>query len=70
MHMKVTAEQFVLNGDKLTHGPTGATFWMGDKDVVCCEPGRLTLETGDDYNLDELKDVAWHMMTVERKSCI
>ena len=70
MHMKVTAEQFVLNGDKLTHGPTGAMFWMGDRDVVCCEPGRLTLETGDDYKLDELKDVAWHMMTVERKSCI
>ena len=70
MQMKVTAEQFVLNGDKLTHGPTGATFWMADKDVVCCERGRLTLETGDDYKLDELKDVAWHMMTVERKACI
>jgi hypothetical protein len=35
MHTKVTAEQFESNGDKLTHGPTGATFWMGDKDVKC-----------------------------------
>jgi hypothetical protein len=68
MHMKVTAEQFELDGDKLTHGPTGATFWMGDKDVVCCEPGRLNLETGNDYKLDELKDEAWRIMTVERKS--
>lgn len=69
MHMKVTAEQFELNGDKLTHGPTGATFWMGDKGVVCCEPGRLTMETGDDYKLDEIKDEAWRIMTIERRSC-
>ncbi len=26
MHMKVMTEQFVLDGDKLTHTPTGATF--------------------------------------------
>ena len=48
MHMKVTKEQFVLEGDKLTHAPTGATLWIGEKDVVCCEQGRLGLETGDD----------------------
>ena len=69
MHMKVTAEQFVLEGEKLTHGPTGATFWIGDKDIVCCEPGRLNLETGDDYKLDDLKAEAWRIMTIERKSC-
>jgi len=33
-----------MNGDKLTHGPTGVTFWMGDKDVVRCEPGNLSHE--------------------------
>jgi hypothetical protein len=70
MHMKVTTEQFVLDGDKLTHKPTGATFWMGEKDVVCCEQGRLGLETGDDYQLDELKDEAWRIMATERKSCV
>jgi hypothetical protein len=70
MHMKVMAEQFELKGDKLTHVPTGAAFWMGDKDVVCCEPGRLTLDTGDDYKLDEIKENAWQIMKVERKSCI
>lgn len=68
MHMKVMTEQFVLEGDKLTHMPTGAMFWLGDKDVVCCEPGRLNLETGDDYKLDELKDEAWRIMLKARKS--
>jgi hypothetical protein len=43
MHMKVMKEQFALDGDKLTHTPTGATFWLGDKDVVACEQGRLKL---------------------------
>jgi hypothetical protein len=66
--MKVMAEQFALEGDKLTHTPTGATFWLGDKDVVCCEPGRLNLETGDDYKLDELKEEAWRIMLKARKS--
>ena len=68
MHMKVTREQFELKGDKLTHTPTGATFWIGDKDLVCCEPGQLNLETGDDYKLDEIKNEAWRIMTVERKT--
>jgi hypothetical protein len=61
------AEQFVLDGEKVTHTPTGATFWLGDKDVVCCESGRLNLETGDNYELDELKDEAWRIMAIERK---
>ena len=62
MHMKVMKEQFVLDGDKLTHTPTGATFWLGDNDVVACEQGRLKLNTGDDYDLDELKEEAWRIM--------
>ena len=67
MHMKVMSEQFVLDGDKLTHTPTGSTFWLGDKDVVCCEQGRLALPTGDNYQLEELKDEAWRIMAAERK---
>jgi hypothetical protein len=66
--MKVTMEQFVLDGEKLVHSPTGATFWLGEKDVVCCEQGRLNLDTGDDYKLDELKKEAWHIMTLKRAS--
>jgi hypothetical protein len=61
MHMKVNAEQFARDGDKLVHAPTGATFWLGEKDVVCCEEGRLSL-AGNDYKLDELKDQAWLLM--------
>jgi hypothetical protein len=67
MHMKVMAEQFVLDGDRLTHTPTGSAFWLGDKDIVCCEPGRLNLQTGHDYKLEELKDQAWCIMAVQRK---
>jgi hypothetical protein len=40
---------------------TGATFWLGEKDVVACEQGRLNLDTGDDYDLDELKEKAWRI---------
>jgi hypothetical protein len=69
MHIKVTTEHFVLDGGKLTHTPTSATFWLGEKDVVACERGRLNLDTGDDYKLDELKEETWRIMTVERKSC-
>jgi hypothetical protein len=43
---------------------------MGEKDVVCCEPGHLSLESGDDYELDEIKNEAWRIMAVERKSFI
>jgi hypothetical protein len=68
MHMKVMAEQFVRDGDKLAHTPTGATFWLGEKDVVCCEQGRLNFDTGDDYSLDELKNEAWRIMMLDRAS--
>ena len=68
MHMKVMKEQFALDGDKLTHTPAGATFWLGDKDVVACEQGRLKLNTGDDYDLDELKEEAWRIMARRKAS--
>ena len=45
-----------------------ATFWLGDKDVVACEQGRLELDTGDDYDLDELKEEAWRIMAAERNT--
>jgi len=40
MHMKVMAEQFVLQGDKLTHTPTGATFcaWRQGRGVLRTRP--------------------------------
>jgi hypothetical protein len=48
MHMKVSHEQFVIDGDRLTHQPTGAVFWMGDKDVVECDKGAA----GKAFNRD------------------
>ena len=65
--MKVTTEEFILKGTELEHVPTGATFWLDDKDVVCCRQGHLHLGTRE---LDELKEVAWEIMTFERKSCV
>ena len=67
MHMKVSAEQFVVDGDKLIHSPTGATFWLGEKDVALCDAGNPDLPSGHDYNIDELKNQAWRIM-VERKT--
>jgi hypothetical protein len=62
MHMKVMAEQFLPDGNKLIHAPTGAIFWLGEKDVACSEQDHLRLQTGDDYKLEELKDEAWRIL--------
>jgi hypothetical protein len=69
MHMKVSSDQFRLDGDKLTHLPTGATFWLGQRDVVCCEAG-IQPGNGNDYDLGELKEQAWQIMKTERNACI
>src|SRR5687767_13652749 len=68
MHMKVSADQFTLNGDKLTHTPSGAVFWMGDKDVVLCEPGIAGREmtSGHEYDVEELKQAAWTILQTEK----
>ena len=66
MHMKVSAEQFVVDGDKLIHSPTGATFWLGDKDVTLCDAGVSDLASGHDYQIDELKNEAWRIMVAQK----
>jgi hypothetical protein len=65
-HMKVSAEQFLVEGDKLVHSPTGATFWLDDKDVALCEAGSPDLASGHDYNIDELKGEAWRIMVARK----
>jgi hypothetical protein len=35
---------------------------------VACEQGSLKLDTGDDYDLDEVKEEAWRIMVAERKA--
>jgi hypothetical protein len=71
MHMRVSADQFVVDGDRLTHTPSGAVFWLGDKDVVLCEAGAAgqTL-SGGDYNIEELKETARHILHTEKSSCL
>ena len=70
MHMRVSAEQFRLDGARLTHAPSGAVFWMGDKDVVLCEHGVAgqTMESGHDYDLEELKQTAWQILQAEKST--
>ena len=66
MHMKVDHSQFELDGDRLTHTPTGAVFWMGETDVVNCEEGDTQLESGHDYDRQELMEAARELFQRER----
>jgi hypothetical protein len=70
--MKVSADQFELRGDKLTHRPTGAEFWAGEKDVVLCDEGSAgkPASGGDEYDPEELKQMAWEIFKQERTSCL
>jgi hypothetical protein len=70
--MKVSADQFELRGDKLTHVPTGSEFWAGETDVVLCDK-RSTLSptaSGDDYSVEDLKRMAWEIFQQEKATCV
>jgi hypothetical protein len=69
MHMKVDHTQFVIDGDRLTHQPTGAVFWMGDKNAINCEWGQTELTSGHDYDRKELHDAAREIFLKEKSSC-
>jgi hypothetical protein len=46
MSRKVSHDQFNIEGDKLTHAPTGARFWLGETDVAYATgPARTKLPT-------------------------
>jgi hypothetical protein len=70
--MKVSHNQFEIDGDKLRHVPTGALFWMGESDVVNCELGLAGTRTGvgDDYEVDQLKQAAWEIFKLQKSSCL
>jgi len=72
MRMKITTDQFELNGEKLTHAPTGAQFWMGERDVILCEPGKAgrALSSGHEYDTDELREAAWKILQTEKTRCV
>jgi hypothetical protein len=69
MHMKVDHRQFQIDGDRLTHQPTGAVFWMGDKGLVNCEWGDTKLASGYDYDRSELQEAAREIFLKDRSSC-
>lgn len=66
--MKVSADQFELNGDRLMHVPTGAEFWAAEKDVVLCDEGTAgkPLPKGDDYDPEDIKKMAWEIFQQEK----
>ena len=66
MHMKVDQNQFQMDGDRLTHTPTGAVFWLGDKGIVNCKLGETELASGHDYDRTELQEAAREIFLKER----
>jgi hypothetical protein len=69
MRMKVSHAQFALDGDRLTHTPTGAVFWMGDKGIINCEWGSAgaPLGNGHMYDRDELSEAAHEILLRDRE---
>jgi hypothetical protein len=69
MHMKVSHEQFVIDGDRLTPQRHGRVVLDGrEKDVVGCDKGAAgkAIFNGNDYDEDELKKTAWELFQLER----
>jgi hypothetical protein len=69
MHMKVDHSQFELDGDRLTHAPTGAVFWTGDKGIVNCQWGETMLASGHAYDRAELMEAAREIFLKEKTNC-
>ena len=59
---KVTREQFEILENSVVHKPTGARFtaYPGRPEIDRENVGRAgdVLENGDDYRLDEIRDIA------------
>ena len=53
----------------MTHAPTGAVFWMGEKDILNCEWSQTALPSGHDYDRHALKEVAREIFLKERSAC-
>lgn len=67
--IKVSHLQFAINGDRLTHTPTGAVFWMGARGVVSCEwaGAGAALRDGDHYDREELSAAARDILLRDRE---
>jgi hypothetical protein len=69
MHMKVDHSQFQLDGDRLTHAPTGAVFWTGNKGIMNCQWRETLLPSGHDYDRAELMEAAREIFLKEKTNC-
>jgi hypothetical protein len=65
MHMKVDQSQFIIDGHRLTHEPTGSVFWMEEKGAVICEFRETRLASGYDYDENELEATAREVLLKE-----
>jgi hypothetical protein len=70
MSRKVTHDQFNIEGDRLTHAPTGAQFWMGQTDVVVCDWALAGQPPSVDFDRDELMAAAKELLESERTRCL
>jgi len=72
MHLKVSHDQFEIDGDRLRHAPTGALFCIDEKDAVTCEPGLAgtRMGTGHDYDVEELKQAAYEIFKQQNSTCL
>jgi hypothetical protein len=68
MHMKVDQSQFVIDGNCLTHEPTGSVFRM-DQGAVVHEFGETRLSSGYDYDEKELEAAAREILIKETARC-
>ncbi|MBV8835917.1 MAG: hypothetical protein JO000_05215 [Alphaproteobacteria bacterium] len=68
MPMKVNHMQFAIDGDRLTHTPTGAVFWIGARGLVSCDWGDAgaALRGGSRYDREELSAAAREILLRDR----
>ncbi|MEY4998508.1 MAG: hypothetical protein RIS00_552 [Pseudomonadota bacterium] len=64
--VKASREQFVIDGDKVIHPPTGTiwTAYPNDADLAALFMGRLgePLENGEEYDRREAHEVALSLL--------
>jgi hypothetical protein len=67
----VTHDQFQLEGDTLTHVPTGAQFWLGQNNVVSAGMGKAGQSHAREvYDPEELRKAACEILESERTDCV
>jgi hypothetical protein len=66
----VTHDQFQLDGDALTHVPTGARFRLGEEDVISSGMGGGQPGAPGAFDPEELRKAALEILECERTDCL